>query len=1183
MPKYAVYFMLLCILTLLSVSNDISAQSREKSSLYTSSFVLDTDSTLILPYTIAPHTLTLISHYAKEKPKYQIDDNKLNLQVQERDSVTLKCRILPYQLGTTAQVMNPDDINKKSRIIKIGNDYSTEEENSRRFIESNKIDYTGSFTRGINVGNTQDLVLESDFNLQMTGDLGNGLNIRAAISDDNIPIQPEGNTQVLQEFDKVYIEVAKDNTSVIAGDYELGKPDSYFVNYYKKLKGLTLSNSTFSKGWQLNNKGSFAISRGKFNRLELQTKEGNQGPYKLEGNNNELFLQILSGTEKVFADGKLLRRGETNDYVIDYNRAEIRFTPSFIMTANTRIIIEYEYATQDFLRSLYATESSFTKNKITLGFNFYNEQDSKSLTGNIQLDSTDIRAIELSGDSTAFRSGIFIPEDNNFENLIQYRREANNLVYAPMDSLGLVAATFSNLGVGQGAYIIDSIAGANGRVYRYVGEGLGSFDTLIPLPIPEKRQLMSATLNYKASDSTAFYVETALSNDDRNRLSTRGNENNIGYAITSGFSDTRIIKKTKNTESDYKLTNKQDLDTKNTNIQLQDSIQKDSIKLSKRQIPRGDWTLNSTASIELSQRNFVQLNPYRPTEFNRDWNLGQAYDKSNEILYNAGFKINNNRLRYGYQLSGFENQNLYAGLKHNLNLSYLHKGWKIDGEYNLLNSDSFREKTKFERPKLLISKAFYEKWTLGAYYEKENNVREIKLTDSLNPLSQNYDLYKIFASTDDSRAFNITASYTLRNDDRVIDKSLAPVTTSDDYTLSGNWSIGDYSILNFNTTYRDYRVITDDPDYNRLDESKQTFIGTINHKLNLLKKGLVLSSFYEANSGQEPKLEFQYIEVQRGEGSYQWIDSNADSIQQINEFQIAPFADLASFEKISIFNNEFISTNKIVLNESLRIIPKKFFKNKNHLLGKFQITSRLRIDQRTSNASSSSFIKPITFDLNDTTLVSFNSSMDHNLFFNRGQTKWDLQLAYRELRNKIVQVTGFEIRASNEYYGKIRYNFFKMLDVIIENSQGNRRYESENFEIQNYDIKYKRITPQLNYRPNPKFRITAKYKIEKNENTLGAEVANINDIGLSLTWRKSSKSSLQASSNIVLIEYLGSNNTPVQFEILQGLNDGNNYLWNINYTRRVSKNFDLIFNYNGRKSEDARMVNNAGLQLRAIF
>ncbi|MBK6497146.1 MAG: hypothetical protein IPG00_02850 [Saprospiraceae bacterium] len=69
--------------------------------------------------------------------------------------------------------------------------------------------------------------------MQLIGDLGNGLKVVAAISDENLPIQAQGNTQQLQEFDKVFIQVSKGKSSVTAGDYELRRPNSYFMNYFK--------------------------------------------------------------------------------------------------------------------------------------------------------------------------------------------------------------------------------------------------------------------------------------------------------------------------------------------------------------------------------------------------------------------------------------------------------------------------------------------------------------------------------------------------------------------------------------------------------------------------------------------------------------------------------------------------------------------------------------------------------------------------------------------------------------------------------------------------------------------------------------------------------------------------------------------------------------------------------------
>ncbi len=197
-------------------------------------------------------------------------------------------------------------------------------------IFGSRIEKSGTLVRGFTVGTTKDFTLNSGLRLQLSGKLSDEIEVVAALTDENTPIQPEGNTERLDELDKVFIQIKHPNATGTFGDYQLIRKQGEFGVVDRKLQGLMGEfNYEGQSGYV-----SLASSRGKFNTNNFNGVDGVQGPYRLSGINNEKDIVVIAGTERVYLDGIQMKRGEANDYTIEYGNAQITFTPQRLITCS---------------------------------------------------------------------------------------------------------------------------------------------------------------------------------------------------------------------------------------------------------------------------------------------------------------------------------------------------------------------------------------------------------------------------------------------------------------------------------------------------------------------------------------------------------------------------------------------------------------------------------------------------------------------------------------------------------------------------------------------------------------------------------------------------------------------------------------------------------------------------------
>lgn len=1066
------------------------------------------------------------------------------------DSVLVCFRVMPLNLTRPAFKRDIAKLETRSpRDVLYEENISTKEE----IFRTPGLNKTGSISRGVSFGNTQNVFVNSALNLQLDGKLTDDISITAAITDQNIPFQPEGNTQQLQEFDKVYITLQHRLWQLTAGDVVLKSKPSYFMQFYKNVQGGAFS---YVMGKSPERQGvttvAASVSKGKFASQTIQPQEGVMGPYRLRGPNNELFIIVLANSERVFLDGVLLQRGYDYDYVIDYNQAEITFTTRHVITKNSRIRVDFEYSDQNYSRGIYHLNHYQNLGKLKVYGNYYNESDNPNSLLNLSLNSEQKRllasigdslnqAIASGADSVAYDPGqiLYARRDTAYNNGQNLERI---YVYSTHPDSAHYSVSFTNVGPGNGDYV--AVNGAvNGRAYRWVapinGVRQGSYAPVRVLPTPRKKQLITFGGSYELQKGVSFFAEGAASQHDLNRFSDIDSGDDNGKGLRVGY-----------------------------------VVQDRPIAF------LGKYKLNSTLNYEYTDEHFEPIDRYRPIEFDRDWSLTNTKKAEDHIFnFSVGAAQDANNL-FNYRISRRHREEQLDGVQHHLDV--LKKLGKLDfkNSFFLLDSKEGQRESQWYRGSMNV-KYNLGKISPGYTYSFDKNRLTALHTDSVVGSAQYFEQHLFYLESGDTTKTKFRLDYAQRRDRYPTGVgTMGYPEVAQTYNAILQKKLKQDHTLEAQATYRKLQV--------RNGKNEETIQSRVDYNGTFVDGAFRSELSYATGTGRELKRIYIFQETLPGQGTHYLRDGGDPN--NLNDYLEAQTVDQRRYIKIYLPTDEYVNAYTNTFTYRLTTNAPRSWRTEPGIkarLSNFSMLSFISINKKTTDNDLGQRFNPFSEDVEDEFLISLVKQLRHTVYFNRSSPKYGMEYTVQQNEQKQLLTNGTETRNVLSHLLISRLNLTEVLSSQLNLGYNVRENLSNFLSSKNFKIQSREISPELAYQPNTKLRFTSKYQLSLKQDVLQAseveQEGTFHELGLEAKLSQVGKRTVTSNVKYVNIDFEGDETSYVGYEILNALRPGNNMTWSLIVQQRLSNGLNISLNYDGRKANGVGAVHTGRTQVSVLF
>jgi hypothetical protein len=1029
---------------------------------------------------------------------------------------------------------------------------------------------SGSLTRGFTIGSNRDLTLNSGFRMQLAGPLSRDVDLVAVLTDENTPLQPEGTTETLQEVDRVFVEMKHPSAEATLGDFNEHidvREGGEFGRLTRKLqgaKGTVRTSTLFGEGSGARVSLSAGGARGKYHTNDFRGQEGNQGPYRLTGLRGERQIIVIAGSERVYVDGLPMKRGEINDYTIDYGAAQITFTTQRLITNASRITVDFEFSDRHYERNFFSGLATVrgVGGAVRLTSLFVQETDDPdspveatlteetrailARSGNDELKAS-IPGIRFVGrDSlTGASRGVYLLTDTAIAG-----RNYLIAVHAPGDSQAVYVVTFSPVKT-----MPPDSAGYE-RIglghFRFAGIGRGTHLPLTIIPLPSLHQFANVTAAISIVKDLEVSGEVAGSRFDPNRLSSLDDQNagDGAYRFSARYAPR-------------------------------------SASLAGVQL----GTIDLRYSERFQGERFIAPDRVNEVEFARKWNFDTAA-QGDELIREASASLMpltylNIRGGYGF----YDRQSKFQSSR---------------SEGEIVAGDSAQRHVRYGAEHIASRDRTLSRRSVWLRHGGQATVQWGVLRPSLRFEAEERTLTQQTTNTQEEGGFRFS-QWSPRVQTGTILGMAASVEVQvrrEDSTFAGgfrpafrsvaqifNWKLHEWYGVRASAVFSAKRTRFESGFRARGNVDSDVLAVRSVVQYIPANRGVETDVFYEFSNQRSTRLERVYVRVPRGEGNYRYLgDVNGNAIADDHEFELTRFDG----EYIVVFlpGETLYPVADVKASARIRIRPARFI-DKTTTLGSWvsalSSETYLRVDERSSDPTTSnvSLLRFSTF-LDHVNTITGSQLMTQDLYIFEYDPQFSTRLRTSWRKGLVQLVNSVEQSRVREHSARVRSQPVPEIGNETEILFRTERVIGSRPGPRDRDLFAVSFTSDIAYRPVREWEVGFRLTVEKIRDRFSGDdaVADLNDQSLRGVVAFPGRGQVRAEltrEETILSRPSNISSKVYPFEFTKGRLFGKSLLWLLGADYRVTGNIQLSVQYSGRSEAGRPPVHTARAEAKAFF